>query len=42
MADRQRLTQVLLKLACNAIKYNRHGGHVALSAHESPAGRLHG
>ncbi|MCW3036237.1 MAG: Histidine kinase [Actinobacteria bacterium] len=32
LADRQRLKQVLLNLVSNAIKYNRHGGSVRLSA----------
>jgi CheY-like chemotaxis protein/anti-sigma regulatory factor (Ser/Thr protein kinase) len=40
LADRQRLTQVLLNLAANAIKYNRRGGRIALSAHELAAGRV--
>jgi signal transduction histidine kinase len=31
LADRQRLTQVLLNLLSNAIKYNRDGGSVAVS-----------
>jgi PAS domain S-box-containing protein len=31
MADCQRLKQVLLNILANAIKYNRHGGHVVVS-----------
>jgi signal transduction histidine kinase/HPt (histidine-containing phosphotransfer) domain-containing protein/ActR/RegA family two-component response regulator len=31
-ADRQRLIQVLLNLASNAVKYNRRGGNVVISA----------
>ena len=31
LADRQRLKQILLNLASNAIKYNREGGDVTLT-----------
>jgi signal transduction histidine kinase len=34
-ADRQRLSQVLLNLLSNAVKYNRQGGTVTVSCHES-------
>lgn len=40
MADRQRLTQVLLNLLSNAIKYNRPGGMVRLTCQEVPGDRL--
>jgi PAS domain S-box-containing protein len=39
-ADRQRLTQILLNLVSNAIKYNRHSGRVTLSCTDRPAGRV--
>jgi CheY-like chemotaxis protein/nitrogen-specific signal transduction histidine kinase len=39
-ADRQRLTQILLNLVSNAIKYNREGGRVTLSCTERPDGRV--
>jgi len=37
--DAQRLKQVLLNLASNAVKYNRHGGSISLSCHAGD-GRL--
>jgi PAS domain S-box-containing protein len=37
-ADRQRLTQVLLNLLSNGIKYNRPGGRVRLTCAAGPAG----
>jgi len=40
MADRQRLTQILLNLLSNAVKYNREGGRVRLSCENVPDGRL--
>ena len=40
LADRQRLRQVMLNLLTNAVKYNRRGGAVTLSASVTPAGRL--
>jgi signal transduction histidine kinase/ActR/RegA family two-component response regulator len=39
LADRQRLKQVLLNLLGNAVKYNRQGGNIAVSA-ESDDGSL--
>jgi signal transduction histidine kinase/ActR/RegA family two-component response regulator len=39
-ADRQRLTQVLLNLASNAVKYNREGGSVTFSSTTIEDGRL--
>ena len=40
VADRQRLTQVLLNLLSNAIKYNRVSGRVTIAFEEAPDGRL--
>jgi PAS domain S-box-containing protein len=40
LADRQRLKQVLLNLASNAVKYNRHGGSIHLSSRETGGGRV--
>jgi signal transduction histidine kinase/HPt (histidine-containing phosphotransfer) domain-containing protein/ActR/RegA family two-component response regulator len=37
-ADRQRLIQVLLNLVSNAVKYNRRGGNVVISAGRTDAG----
>ncbi len=39
-ADAQRLRQVLLNLCSNALKYNRPGGKVRVSAQRLPRGRL--
>jgi signal transduction histidine kinase/ActR/RegA family two-component response regulator len=39
-ADRQRLTQVLLNLASNAVKYNREGGSVTFSTEMVGDGQL--
>src|SRR5204862_2486628 len=39
-ADRQRLTQVLLNLASNAVKYNREGGNVTFSSTTIEDGRI--
>jgi PAS domain S-box-containing protein len=39
-ADRQRLTQILLNLMSNAIKYNRAGGRVTVSCEEAGDGRV--
>jgi CheY-like chemotaxis protein/anti-sigma regulatory factor (Ser/Thr protein kinase) len=39
-ADRQRLTQVLLSLASNAVKYNREGGTVTFSSTTVGDGKL--
>lgn len=40
MADAQRLRQVLLNLGSNAIKYNRQGGQVQLSAQADAGGNV--
>lgn len=40
LADRQRLTQILLNLLSNAVKYNRDGGRVRLTCEDAPDGRL--
>ena len=39
-ADRQRLTQILLNLMSNAIKYNHEGGRVTVSCEEAGSGRV--
>jgi len=39
MADHQRLKQVLINLTSNAIKYNRHAGHVTLDCRITQPGR---
>jgi PAS domain S-box-containing protein len=38
-ADRQRLKQVLLNLASNAVKYNRHAGTIRVAYQATPEGR---
>lgn len=40
VADRQRLSQILLNLLSNAVKYNRERGHVTLSFEATPGGGL--
>ena len=37
-ADRQRLSQVLVNLTSNAVKYNRHGGTITITCQEQDAG----
>lgn len=39
MADRQRLTQILLNLFSNAVKYNRRGGTVTVTGQATAGGR---
>jgi PAS domain S-box-containing protein len=39
-ADRQRLTQIMLNLMSNAIKYNREGGRVTVSCEDAGEGRV--
>ena len=40
LADRQRLAQVTLNLASNAVKFNRQGGRVEITAESQPDGRI--
>jgi PAS domain S-box-containing protein len=40
LADRQRLTQILLNLLANAVKYNRHDGRVTVSAQRAGLHRV--
>jgi signal transduction histidine kinase len=39
-ADHQRLKQVLLNLASNAVKYGRHGGHIGVACRSVAQGRV--
>ena len=39
-ADRQRLKQVLLNLASNAVKYNHHGGRIVIACAPAAEGRI--
>jgi signal transduction histidine kinase/DNA-binding response OmpR family regulator len=38
LADRQRLSQVLVNLISNAVKYNRRGGAIAITCHDRDPG----
>ena len=40
LADRQRLSQILLNLLSNAVKYNRHGGRVAVGFERTAGARV--
>ena len=39
-ADPQRLKQILLNLASNAVKYHHHGGSISLTCHAGDDGRV--
>ena len=40
LADRQRLSQILMNLLSNAVKYNRDGGRVRVTCEDVPDGRI--